>query len=575
MIALGALNPLRLPDLWQQEALRHLKAGRDVVIDAPTGAGKTLVFEEFIDARALDGQAVYTVPTRALANDKRLEWSNRRWSVGIATGDVAENLDAPVIVATLETQSDRLLEGCGPALLVIDEYQMLADPVRGAGYELAIASAPKSTQLLLLSGSVANAAEVQAWLRRLGRECALVATRDRPVPLDEIPDDSLPHSAPASIAGFWPRLAAAVLLADLGPLLIFAPRRSVTEKIARQVAAALPADDPLVLTERQQHACGRELAAVLEKRVAWHHSGLGFQARAGVVEPLAKAGKLRVVVATTGLAAGINFSMRSVVVAETRYFDGQVERELRRDELLQMFGRAGRRGLDTTGNIIVTRTSPRLSDAAQARVRRAPGLDWPSLLRMMHLAATNGESPLAAATHLTRSLFTTDEIDVGFVAADSANAMTPPPATPGAGGHDSLFGLLPTRREVMNSKGEFEEHDAARVVTGPLADAFVVRDGRLVAALADRDFVAAQFPHGRMAPLAGTADACWGRELAIGRRAEGRRLFVLTGNVRHWLGAAPDAIFSQDQIEAGVAPTPRTTSGAARARSRSCFEANY
>ncbi|MFM8983773.1 MAG: DEAD/DEAH box helicase, partial [Spartobacteria bacterium] len=100
---------MHLPDLWQQDAVRHLKSGADVIIDAPTGAGKTRVFELFLktpEASRL-GQAVYTVPTRALANDKWHEWRALGWNVGIATGDIAENLHAPVLVATLETQRER------------------------------------------------------------------------------------------------------------------------------------------------------------------------------------------------------------------------------------------------------------------------------------------------------------------------------------------------------------------------------------------------------------------------------------------------------------------------------------
>src|SRR6187402_768490 len=111
---------LSLPDLWQQEAVRYVKAGRDVVVDAPTGAGKTRIFELLVEG-GLRGQAIYTVPTRALANDKRLE-----------------------------SQRERLLHGEGPALLVIDEYQMIGDPVRGLAYELSIAVTPQDTRLLLL-----------------------------------------------------------------------------------------------------------------------------------------------------------------------------------------------------------------------------------------------------------------------------------------------------------------------------------------------------------------------------------------------------------------------------------------
>ena len=116
---------LILPDLWQQAALRALRQGEDVVVQAPTGAGKTYIFE-LLMRHGHRGQAVYAVPTRALANDKRAEWQALGWDVGIATGDLSENLSAPVVVATLETQRHRFLEGRRPDLLVVDEYQMLA-----------------------------------------------------------------------------------------------------------------------------------------------------------------------------------------------------------------------------------------------------------------------------------------------------------------------------------------------------------------------------------------------------------------------------------------------------------------
>src|ERR1043165_2154070 len=155
-----ALNQVTVPDLWQQQAVTALRAGKDVVGQAPTGAGKTLIFELWSNQGKPPGQAIYTVPTRALANDKLAEWRVRGWNVGIATGDLSENLDAPVLVATLETQKSRLIRGEGPALLAIDEYQMLADRDRGLNYEFAMALAPPQTQLLLLSGSVGNPHEI-------------------------------------------------------------------------------------------------------------------------------------------------------------------------------------------------------------------------------------------------------------------------------------------------------------------------------------------------------------------------------------------------------------------------------
>lgn len=73
----------RVPDSWQAEAVAHLRAGRDVVLHAPTGTGKTFVFELFFSQ--CGGPATYTVPTRALANDKYAQWLSEGWRVGIST----------------------------------------------------------------------------------------------------------------------------------------------------------------------------------------------------------------------------------------------------------------------------------------------------------------------------------------------------------------------------------------------------------------------------------------------------------------------------------------------------------
>src|SRR3974390_2769591 len=151
---LPAFNKVAVPDLWQQQAISALRQGADVVVQAPTGSGKTLIFELWSNQGKNRGQAIYTVPTRALANDKLAEWRASGWDVGIATGDLAENLNAPVLVATLGPQKNRLIQGHGAALLVVDEYQMVKDLDRGLNYELALALAPPTTQLLLLSGSV-------------------------------------------------------------------------------------------------------------------------------------------------------------------------------------------------------------------------------------------------------------------------------------------------------------------------------------------------------------------------------------------------------------------------------------
>ncbi len=409
----AALGQVTVPDLWQQQAVSALRAGKDVVVQAPTGSGKTLIFELWSNGGKNRGQAIYTVPTRALANDKLAEWRGRGWNVGIATGDLSENLDAPVIVATLETQKNRLIRGDGPTLLVIDEYQMLADPDRGLNYELAMALAPDSTRLLMLSGSVANPHHIVQWLNRLGRPAVLVRHEIRPVPLEEVNGAQLSYNLPSAIRGYWSRFCTKALAESLGPILLFAPRRANAEAIAAELARELPNPNPLVLSEAQRRIVGDHLARLLKSRVAYHHSGLAYAARAGVIEPLAKAGQLRVVVATMGLAAGINFSLRSVALTAGTYRrDGQ-EIPLRPDEILQMFGRAGRRGLDESGYVLVSANEVRLRDGHAAQLARSGMVDWSALLTLMAAAAEQGKEPFAEAVRVQERLFTTKPIFLG------------------------------------------------------------------------------------------------------------------------------------------------------------------
>src|SRR5947208_16232909 len=113
---------------------------------------------------------------------------------------------------------------------------MLRDPDRGLNYELAIALAPAHTQLLLLSGSVGNPQDVVKWLHRLGREAVLVRHDHRPVPLEEVHANSLSFHVPSEIRGYWPRFAAKALAEDLGPILIFAPRRQAAESMPAELA---------------------------------------------------------------------------------------------------------------------------------------------------------------------------------------------------------------------------------------------------------------------------------------------------------------------------------------------------
>jgi superfamily II DNA/RNA helicase len=438
--AFASLQKLMLPDRWQALALGALRAGRDVVVDAPTGAGKTYIFERWAEQTSFARRALFTVPTRALANDKFAEWRACDWDVGIMTGDLCVNPGAPVVVATLEAVQSLVVGRAAPRshlsagaaaaentpppfqLLVVDEYHWIADQHRGNHYEGVLLFAPREMQLLLLSGAVANPSDVAAWLQRLGRDPAVIQHQERPVKLEEVEVDELIHGLPRCIDGFWARRVAGALRENLGPVLVFAPHRADAERLARQFARELPLAEPLTLTPEQEQLCGPHLAKLLRARVAYHHSGLSYAQRAGVIEPLAKAGQLRAVVATLGLSAGINFSLRSVLITAGSYRFDHIEREIAPHDLLQMIGRAGRRGLDEMGFVLVSSSTPRMRRAEPLRLKRAAPLPWALFLRQLRVGRDAGE---LARTEGTR-FFTEERIPLGVEQTSRADAAAFP-----------------------------------------------------------------------------------------------------------------------------------------------------
>src|SRR6185369_1436699 len=246
---------------------------------------------------------------------------------------------------------------------------------------------------------------------------------------------------------------AKALADDLGPILIFAPRRQATESMAAELARYLPSPNPLQLSLEQKKVVGENLAKMLKSRITYHHSGLSYAARAGVIEPLAKAGQLRVVVATMGLAAGINFSLRSVALAGESYRRDAIEQPLRPDEILQMFGRAGRRGLDETGFVVVTANELRLLDARAGHLSRSGAVDWSALLGLMSVAADQGRDPFPEAVQVQERLFSTKPIFLGV-----EESLRHPDVPCGLRTDAERARHVRKRvREMLNSHGEWEE----------------------------------------------------------------------------------------------------------------------
>jgi hypothetical protein len=220
------------------------------------------------------------------------------------------------------------------------------------------------------------------------------------------------------------------------------------------MARQLPCPHPLQLTEAQKRLVGEPLAKMLKSRVAYHHSGLSYAVRAGVIEPLTKAGQLRVVVATMGLAAGINFSLRSVAITAAQYKREGREIPLRGDEILQMFGRAGRRGLDETGYVLVSANELRMRDGHPCALARSGMVDWSALLGLMAVAADAGKSPFVEAVRVQERLFTTKPIILGV-----EEALKRPNAPCGwMTDAERARQVRKKNREMLNSAGEWEPY---------------------------------------------------------------------------------------------------------------------
>ena len=183
------------PDSWQLEALVQLES-TDVIVSVPTGSGKTYVAVEAA-RRAMDAEqsVIYTSPLKALSNTKFTEFVKIFGAdrVGILTGDRRDNPQAPLLIMTTEILRNLLYDAAGGeidvrldtlGLVIMDEFQYLADPERGVVWEETIIFCPAQARLLLLSASIGNPQDIAAWLSSIrSTPCHLVRHHRRSVPL--------------------------------------------------------------------------------------------------------------------------------------------------------------------------------------------------------------------------------------------------------------------------------------------------------------------------------------------------------------------------------------------------------
>lgn len=180
-------------DEFQTQAIMRLNQKTSTLVCAPTGTGKTLIADYLAEKTLADGRRlIYTGPVKALVNQKFREFTQRfgRQQVGILTGDVSYQTDAPLLLMTAEVlrnlllhkQEDRRLAGL--AWVILDEIHYLGHPDRGTVWEETILLLPRGVHILGLSATIANARELAGWISAIqGEPCALVVSSERSVPL--------------------------------------------------------------------------------------------------------------------------------------------------------------------------------------------------------------------------------------------------------------------------------------------------------------------------------------------------------------------------------------------------------
>jgi len=364
----------------QAEALGPALEGKHVVLAIPTASGKSLVAYLALVKAALEGRkGLYTVPLRALAAEKVEElraFSDLGIKVKVATGELDESdseiRGADIVVATSEKADSlmrhrsRWMEDLG--VVVADEVHLMHDPERGPTIEVLLSKVKMTNpraQIIALSATIKNAKEIAEWLN-----AALIVSDFRPVELHEGVSEGtyilFANRKKKMVLAKGEPLEALVLdsLKADGQCLVFVnTRRSAVaeadrlrdavedllkgeeQEALRRVADAVKAGEHSDVHDR--------LARCVASGTAFHHAGLAHAQRKAV-EDAFKARRIKVLVATPTLAAGVNLPAKRVIVRDVRRFEsnmGQVPIPVL--EIKQMCGRAGRPRYDKEGEAIL------------------------------------------------------------------------------------------------------------------------------------------------------------------------------------------------------------------------------
>ncbi len=337
----------------QEEAVLELLDWKHVVLSTPTGSGKSLVAMALhFQAMAEGRNSYYTCPIKALVNEKFFDLCDvfGPENVGLLTGDAAVNTDAPIICCTAEILANKAI--ADPNLpvdyVVMDEFHFYGDPDRGAAWHIPLITM-RDAMFLLMSATLGDTSHITAELEKFtDRAAAVVQGTQRPVPLHfEYRESDMQETVQA--------------LVDTDEVPVYLV--NFTQRACAEVAQALTSINVASKEDKKEIGrflaeyrldtpYGKELARFLRAGIGVHHAGLLPKYRL-IVEKLAQLGLLKVVSGTDSLGVGVNIPIRTVVFRALSKYDGQKTRLLSARQFHQIAGRAGRRGFDDHGNVIV------------------------------------------------------------------------------------------------------------------------------------------------------------------------------------------------------------------------------
>ena len=337
----------------QENAILELFDEKNVILNTPTGSGKSLVATALhFQAIAQGRRSIYTCPIKALVNEKFMALCREFGpdNIGLSTGDASVNRDAPILCCTAEILANiALREGAAANVrdVVMDEFHYYADRERGVAWQVPLLTLPQ-TRFLLMSATLGDTAFFETELTRLtGRPTATVSSTDRPVPLaHEYSELPLAKTLESLVAGgrapvyvvHFTQLEAAQSAQDF---------TSINVCTRDEKAALANTLEGFKFTSPY----GPEIKKWLRHGIGLHHAGLLPKYRV-LVEQLAQKGLLKVICGTDTLGVGINVPIRTVLFTRLCKFDGQKTGILSARDFHQISGRAGRKGFDDQGWVV-------------------------------------------------------------------------------------------------------------------------------------------------------------------------------------------------------------------------------